>query len=59
MWGSPLSGKTTFVKNHAGRSDVILDWDIIKQAVSLSDSHQEFYVQEFGSYHFVGKYKIK
>lgn len=41
VWGSPLSGKTTFVQNHAGRSDIIWDWDKIQQAVSLSDSHQE------------------
>lgn len=41
VWGSPLSGKTTFVQNHAGRSDIIWDWDKIQQAVSLSDSYQE------------------
>lgn len=41
VWGSPLSGKTTFVQNHAGKSDIIWDWDKIQQAVSLSDSYQE------------------
>ena len=41
VWGSPLSGKTTFVRNHAGKTDVVWDWDMIQQAVSLSDSHQE------------------
>ena len=41
VWGSPLSGKTTFVQHHAGKSDVIWDWDKIQQAVSLAGSYEE------------------
>lgn len=41
VWGSPLSGKTTYVEKHAKKSDIIWDWDKIKQAVSLSEIHQE------------------
>lgn len=41
VWGSPLSGKTTYVEKHAKKSDVIWDWDKVKQAVSMTGSHQE------------------
>lgn len=35
VWGSPASGKTTYVNNHMVQGDMIVDLDNIKQAISL------------------------
>jgi shikimate kinase len=32
--GPPCSGKTTWVDEHAGHDDIILDWDVVYAAVS-------------------------
>ncbi len=35
IWGSPLSGKTTYVKNHMLKGDLVLDVDNIWECISL------------------------
>ena len=35
VWGSPGSGKTTYVKQHMHAGDMVVDLDYIKQAISL------------------------
>lgn len=35
VWGSPASGKTTYVKQHMKQGDMVVDLDNIKQAISL------------------------
>lgn len=37
--GSPCSGKTTFAKQHAGPNDVIIDADLLAEALGSRDSH--------------------
>ena len=37
VWGSPASGKTTYVRQNMQRGDLIVDLDFIKQAISLQD----------------------
>ena len=34
MYGSPASGKTTFVRNHLGENDIVVDLDSIMNAIS-------------------------
>lgn len=38
--GPPLSGKSTWVKEHAQAGDLIWDFDLVHSALSLQDSHQ-------------------
>ncbi len=35
VWGSPASGKTTYVKKHMEEGDMVVDLDLIKQSISL------------------------
>jgi predicted kinase len=37
VWGSPASGKTTYVRKHMSDGDLVVDLDLIKQAISMSD----------------------
>lgn len=37
--GSPLSGKSTYVQNHAGNNDIIFDYDLIISALSGRETH--------------------
>lgn len=39
VYGSPCSGKTTYVEDTAGKDDLILDVDKIYQAISINPSH--------------------
>ena len=39
VYGSPCSGKTTYVEDAAGKDDLILDVDKIYQAISINPSH--------------------
>ena len=41
VWGAPLSGKSTYVLNHAGKNDIVWDWDKIKQSVGLIGLHED------------------
>lgn len=38
VWGSPASGKTTYVREHKQDGDLVVDLDLIKQAISMSNS---------------------
>ena len=37
VWGSPASGKTTYVKNNMKLGDMIIDLDYIKQSISMAN----------------------
>jgi len=37
VWGSPASGKTTYVKNHMENGDMVIDLDLIKQSISMRE----------------------
>ena len=37
VWGAPASGKTTYVRKHMNKGDLVVDLDLIKQAISMSD----------------------
>ena len=37
VWGSPASGKTTYVKEHMEDGDLVIDLDLIKQSISYKD----------------------
>jgi dephospho-CoA kinase len=37
VWGSPASGKTTYVRKHMDKGDLVVDLDLIKQSISLSN----------------------
>jgi len=41
VYGSPRAGKTTFVKEMATATDLILDKDNIWQAISINDRHYQ------------------
>ncbi|MBS4191200.1 AAA family ATPase [Bacillus sp. FJAT-49705] len=36
VWGSPASGKTTYVKKHMHVGDMVVDLDYLKQSISLA-----------------------
>lgn len=36
VWGSPGSGKTTYVKNNMDKGDMVVDLDLIKQSISMA-----------------------
>ena len=40
IYGSPLSGKTTYVKKHKGDNDLVYDFDKIMSALSFEPSHK-------------------
>ena len=37
--GSPLSGKSTYVRDHKGNNDIVYDYDLIMSALSGRDIH--------------------
>jgi len=37
VWGSPASGKTTYVKKHMEGGDLVVDLDLIKQSISMKE----------------------
>lgn len=39
--GAPCSGKTTYVREHAGGNDVVWDYDTIRQALTLGQDHDQ------------------
>ena len=39
--GAPCSGKSTYVREHAGDNDIVWDYDSIRQALSLGESHSQ------------------
>ncbi len=36
VYGSPASGKSTYVNNHMEQGDLVVDLDLLKQAISLA-----------------------
>lgn len=47
VYGSPCSGKSTYVREHAKDGDVICDVDLIFEAISTRDAHDsDLYVHE-------------
>lgn len=50
IYGSPCSGKTTYVKEHKKDGDIVCDVDRIYSAISFNEEHQtELYAQEVAS----------
>ena len=37
IWGSPASGKTTYVRERLGNNDIVVDLDLICAALSMRD----------------------
>ena len=47
IYGSPCSGKSTYIKKHMQDGDLVCDVDLIYQAISNRDSHDaDLYVHE-------------
>lgn len=45
IYGCPCSGKSTYIKEHMSRGDVVCDIDLIYSAISADDEHDaELYV---------------
>lgn len=50
IYGSPCSGKTTYIKNHKRNGDIVCDVDRLYSAISFNEEHQtELYAQEVAS----------
>lgn len=50
IYGSPCSGKTTYIKEHLKDGDIVCDVDRLYSSVSLNEEHQtELYAQEVAS----------
>lgn len=41
IWGSPCAGKNTYVSQHAGKNDLIVDMDRLWEAVSTQDRYHK------------------
>ena len=39
--GAPCSGKTTYVRNNAGKNDIVWDYDSIRKALTLGEDHSQ------------------
>lgn len=39
VYGSPASGKTTYVRDHMNNGDMVIDLDLIGQALAMSNTH--------------------
>lgn len=50
VYGSPCSGKTTYIKEHIKSGDIVCDVDRLYSAISFNEEHQtELYAQEVAS----------
>lgn len=50
VYGSPCSGKTTYVKEHMQTGDIVCDVDRLYEAISFNEGHQtELFAQEVAS----------
>lgn len=50
VYGSPCSGKTTYIKDHKKNGDIVCDVDTLYSAISFNEEHQsELYAQEVAS----------
>ena len=51
IYGSPCSGKSTYVRKHFKDGDIVCDVDRLYSAISYNDEHNtELYAQEMSSY---------
>jgi len=41
IWGAPASGKTTYVREHKGKYDIVVDLDYLAAALSMSSDVQD------------------
>ncbi|MBR1701933.1 MAG: hypothetical protein IJ716_08255 [Lachnospiraceae bacterium] len=41
VYGAPASGKTTYVKKHKKTNDLIVDFDLIKQSITMNDKTED------------------
>ena len=41
VWGAPASGKTTYVREHRGKYDIVVDLDYLAAALSMRDDVQD------------------
>lgn len=41
VWGSPASGKTTYVKEHKGKYDIVVDTDYLMAALGMSSTEDK------------------
>lgn len=50
IYGSPCSGKTTYIKEHIKQGDIVCDVDNLYSAISLNEPHNsEIYAEETAS----------
>lgn len=50
VYGSPCSGKSTYIKEHKKHGDIVCDVDRLYSAISLDEEHYtELYAQEVAS----------
>lgn len=50
VYGSPCSGKSTYIKEHIQSGDIVCDVDRLYSAISFNEEHQtELYAQEVAS----------
>lgn len=50
IYGSPCSGKSTYIKEHIQSGDIVCDVDRLYSAISFNEEHQtELYAQEVAS----------
>lgn len=50
IYGSPCSGKSTYIKEHKKSGDIVCDVDTLYSAISFNEEHQsELYAQEVAS----------
>lgn len=50
VYGSPCSGKSTYIKEHMQSGDIVCDVDRLYSAISFNEEHQtELYAQEVAS----------
>lgn len=51
IYGSPCSGKSTYIKEHMKAGDIVCDVDRLYSAISLNEEHQtELYAQKVASW---------
>lgn len=47
IYGSPCSGKTTYIKQHINRGDLVCDVDYLYSAITMNDPHDaELYTHQ-------------